>query len=177
MRWSIRWRLALWNTLALAVLLACFAALIYALLARFLCDGVDRSLADAWRQLDRDPRAAGEAARLSYWVEEFWEHEHIACAVYDRGGRVLARTPELAADAVPGAPPAAADAPSFASAALPIVGRQRTLTARLPHADDGRTVVLMAGLAETDHALGHLRTALLAAVPVMLLLSALAAYL
>ena len=46
MRVSIRWRLTLWNTLALAVMLACFAALVYGLLRHALYEQTDRALHD-----------------------------------------------------------------------------------------------------------------------------------
>jgi two-component system heavy metal sensor histidine kinase CusS len=175
-RWTIRRRLTLWNTAALAVLLLLFAGLVYGLLARSLYAGVDRVLHDCLAQLEREPRTATEPARLRHWVEEFWEHEHVGCAIRDGAGQLLLRTDELAADAVPPAP-GAVPQPTIHSATLPIMGRQRLLAAPLPHASDGRTVVLMAGLEETDRALARLGVVLLTAIPVMLLAAALWGYL
>jgi len=56
MRLSIRWRLTLWNTLALAVLLLGFSVLVYALMAHALYEQVDRALLAEAEQLRRDDR-------------------------------------------------------------------------------------------------------------------------
>ena len=175
MRLTVRQRLTAWNTLALAVLLLGLAGLVYGLQARALVAGVDRSLRSATGQLDRDVRVATDPGRLRYAIDELWEHERVACVVYAPDGSVLARTEELAADAVP-PPPGPAGTGRFDSARLPVVGRQRLLTVPLPHATDGRTAVLMAGLAETDRTLAGLRATLLTAVPVMLAAAAVVAY-
>ena len=57
MRLSIRWRLTLWNTLALALLLACFAALVYGLLRHALIEQTDRSLRAGFGLLRGDAEA------------------------------------------------------------------------------------------------------------------------
>src|SRR5207248_6864777 len=54
MRLSIRWRLTLWNTLALAVVLLGFSGLVYGLLARALYASMDRSLLAEFRELEQD---------------------------------------------------------------------------------------------------------------------------
>ena len=56
MRLSIRWRLTLWNTLALALVLAGFAALVYVLLAHSLYRQVDRKLLSGFHELEHDER-------------------------------------------------------------------------------------------------------------------------
>ena len=56
MRWTIRWRLTLWNTLALGVLLLAFSGLVYGLLVRTLYAAIDRTLEDSWRQMADDNR-------------------------------------------------------------------------------------------------------------------------
>ena len=76
MRWSIRWRLTLLNTLAVGVLLGTFAALVYWLFDRALVGSVDTRLLECRRQLEHDPAVAADPARLRYLIEEFWEHEH-----------------------------------------------------------------------------------------------------
>ena len=50
---SVRWRLTLWNVLALAVVLAVFSVLVYGLLAHALYEQVDRSLRAELAQLGR----------------------------------------------------------------------------------------------------------------------------
>jgi two-component system heavy metal sensor histidine kinase CusS len=119
MRLSIRWRLTLWNTLALAAVLFTFGALVYGLLAR-AHDEIDRALEDridrSLRRVDqallsemqtlrRDRRMAVEGRRrLRYWIYEFEEHEKIFCVVYDPQGKVYERTEQLAGDSIPPAP-------------------------------------------------------------------------
>jgi hypothetical protein len=98
MRLSIRWRRTLWNLLALAVLLG-FSALVYGLTARALCQQVDGNLRAGFRrQVEGDPRLSGDRdRRQQYWGQELHEHNGIFSAAYGSGGKVLARTEELAA--------------------------------------------------------------------------------
>ena len=51
MRLSIRWRMTLWNTLALAVVMVCFAVLVYGMLRHALYEQTDRLLQAAFGQL------------------------------------------------------------------------------------------------------------------------------
>lgn len=173
---SIRWRLTLLNTLALAVLLVGFGALVYSLLARAVVGSVDGKLLECRRQLEREPRTAEDPARLKYFVEEFWEHEQVAAAVYDANSQLLMRTDELIKDAIPPAPTSEPGSPHFQSTQLPTLGRQRVITMRLPNASDGRSLVLTASLADADQTMMQLGTVMLTAVPIMLMVSAVVAY-
>src|SRR5438094_8159584 len=106
MRLSIRWRLTLWNTLALSVVLIGLSALVYGLLAEALYERVDRSLLAELSELENDDRMANQRdERLRHWIYEFKEHENISCVVYDATGKVHERTVELAADSIPPVPP------------------------------------------------------------------------
>ena len=67
MRLSIRWRLTLWNTLALAVVLLIFAAMVYGLVRHALYEQVDHKLETAWQQLRQDDRLKTDAV--------FWKRE------------------------------------------------------------------------------------------------------
>lgn len=171
MRLSIRWRLTLWNTVTLAVVLIGFGGLVYGLLARALYAGIDRSLLAEFRELEQDPLLADHAEeRLRYWINELKEHENIACIVYDAEGRVYQRTAELAMDSLPRMP--AADDFAFADASLPNLGRHRLLSGRL-HLGPGRDfiVILLFPLEEADRELWQLLVVLAAAGPIALLVS------
>jgi heavy metal sensor kinase len=169
---SIRWRLTLWNTAALAVLLLAFEGLVYGLLRHALYEQTDRTLAAAFGQLEQDPRlAADPAQRLRHWVYEWKEHENLFAIVYDGTGAVLDQTEELPAVSVLPAPTSRPGTPRLHDLTVPVVGRQRTLEGNVPLASGPATVRLMAPLAEVDHELGRLLTVLLTAVPVMLALS------
>src|SRR5207237_1686345 len=111
------------------------------------------------------------------WIDEFKEHENYFCVIYDSQGRVFAKTEELAAESVPGFPPAGSEALHFGTVALPIIGRQRVLSAPLRAGEEASRVVPLAPLADVDHELGHLVTGLSVAVPVVLILSGGLAYL
>jgi len=51
MHLRIRWRLTLWNSVALAVVLLGFGALVYGLLARALYTGIERSLLAEFQEI------------------------------------------------------------------------------------------------------------------------------
>lgn len=178
MRWSIRWRLTLWNTLALAIVLLGFSALVYGLMARGLYQQVDHALLSEHQQLKQDERAVGDpAGRLRYWIDEFQEHEKFYCVVYDGQGRVYVRTPGLAEASVPPPPAPGLGETQFVNAALPIIGYQRVLSGQLRLRGEVFTIVHLAPLENVDRELGHLLTGLAMAVPVALLLSGVLAYL
>jgi heavy metal sensor kinase len=175
---SIRWRLTLWNTFALAVVLAGFAALVYGLLARALYQQIDQRLLGGLRQLEQDRRlAADPAGRLRYWADELREHDNLSCAAYSPGGEILVRTNELAQVSVPAAPAVDAGVRRLSDRDVPIVGRQRVLEAGVWLGDQDGAVVLLAPLEEVDRELARLRTALLMAVPAALAVTGAVAYL
>jgi heavy metal sensor kinase len=172
MRLSIRWRLTLWNTLALAVVLLGFAALVYGLLAHALYVRIDRTLLAEFRELEQDRHLESEGdARLRYWIAEAKEHENLFCVVYNDARQVHAHTQELPAAAIPPAPAALPEGPSTQNAIIPVVGRQRALHGRFRLGGREFSVLLMAPLEEVDHELARLQTALLLAVPVALVVS------
>jgi heavy metal sensor kinase len=177
MRLSIRWRLTLWNTLALAVVLLGFSGLIYVLLRHALYEQIDRTLLAEQAQLEHDERLAEQPAqRLQYWIDEFQEHEKSFCVIYDSSGQVFLKTSELATDSVPPAPAALREA-RFHTATLPILGPQRVLAAPLHAGEVEFTVIHLAPLAEVNHELQELLVVLGTAVPVALVLSGGLAYL
>jgi heavy metal sensor kinase len=174
---SIRWRLTLWNLLALALVLLGFSALVYALTARALYQQVDGNLLGGFRQVEQDQRLAGDPrGRLRYWVYELHEHNGIFSAAYGPSGEVLARTEELAADSVPPAPRAVHGGPRLRDAAVPALGRQRLLEGQVRQGE-GFALVLMAPLEGVDRELGRLLAALAVAVPVALVFSGGVSYL
>jgi heavy metal sensor kinase len=169
---SIRWRLTLWNTLGLAVMLLAFAALIYGLLRHALYEQIDRKLMVVLGQLEQDERTAAEPSeRLRYWIYEWREHENFAAIVYDTNGRVWERTQELAADSVPPVPAIVGSERRLKDKDIPILGRQRVLESALRLGDRPSTVVVMASLEEVDQELEEVRTVVLTAVPIVLFLS------
>jgi heavy metal sensor kinase len=178
MRLSIRWRLTLWNLLALGAVLVGFSALVYGLTARALYQQIDSNLLGGFRLVERDPRLSGDRdGRLRYWTYELHEHNGIFSAAYGRGGEVLARTQELSAESVPPAPEDARAGPRYRDAAVPVLGRQRLLVGHVQQGGADFTMLLMAPLEGVDRELGRLLTALAMAVPVALAFSGGVSYL
>jgi heavy metal sensor kinase len=70
MRLSIRWRLTLWNTLALAVVLLGFSGLIYLLLRHALYEQIDRTLQTAQTQQEHEERLT-DGAEIDHELREF----------------------------------------------------------------------------------------------------------
>jgi heavy metal sensor kinase len=175
---SIRWRLTLWNTLALAVVLLGFAALVYGLLRHALYERTDQGLLAALRELREAGAAVGDyQERLRHGIDELKEHEDLFCVAYGPGGEVVAKTEELAAVSVPSAPPGTPGEPRLETAAVPALGRRRLAYGRLRLGDREATVLVMASLEDVDRELGELLTVLLFAVPAGLVLSGGAGYL
>src|SRR6266851_1562719 len=100
MHLSIRWRLTLWNTLALAVVLAGFSTMVYGLLARSLYQQIDQGLQAAFQGLEKE-REPKTRAWLQHEIKELKEHQDFFCVVYDAAGEVYERTEELAKESVP----------------------------------------------------------------------------
>jgi heavy metal sensor kinase len=177
MRWNIRWRLTVWNAVALAVLLAGFGTLVYVLLARVHYQRIDRSLQAEFDELHQKMNGQRDSARLRHWIYEFKEHENIFCIVYDGSGRVYEHTEELAQMSIPPAPAAAPGEPRFANLDVPAIGHQRTLSGPLRLGEEEFTVLLMAPLEDVESELGLLLTALLMAVPIVLVVAGAMGYL
>jgi heavy metal sensor kinase len=165
---SIRWRLTLWNALALAVGLLGFAALVYGLLHRALYQQTDRKLLSGFNELQRDVRLeADPEGQMQHWAYELYEHESIFAVVYDPRGGVRLRTSDLAEAAVP--PPGEARAgPRLRDEVVPVIGRQRVLEGQIRLGGQEVPIVLMASLAEVDQELGRLLAVLVMAVPAAL---------
>jgi heavy metal sensor kinase len=165
---SIRWRLTLWNVLALAVVLVGFGGLVYGMLAAALYAQIDRTLTYEREQLAADRNLTVEPRkRFQHWIEEFEEDQSSPCVVYGPDGQPLARAQKLAGEKVPPAPAASAT-PRFGSLEVVGLGRQRYLTYRLRLGGEEYTVLHLFSLADVDRELRGVRVVLVTAVPVAL---------
>jgi heavy metal sensor kinase len=174
-RLNIRWKLTLWNTLALGVVLACFAGLVFGLLRHALFEQTDRMLEASLTLLRDDPRVSADPdGRLRYWIEEFKEHQNLFSAAYLPDGTLLARTAELAEESVP--PLRVTAGRQVSDERLPAIGRQRVLAERVRLGDREVVIILFTPLEAIDRELAEVRSVLLAAGPVALLLSGGLAY-
>jgi heavy metal sensor kinase len=175
---SIRWRLTLWNTLALMVVLLGFAGMVYGLLRHALYEQIDHKLQAGWQQVELDARLETDVdGRLRYWADELYDHNAIFTIVYASDGNVKLRTPELAETSIPPPPESNGATPAFTDVVVPAVGRQRVRDERLSRGGQVYTIRLMTSLTDVDHELAEVLTALLMAVPVALALAAAVGYL
>jgi len=163
MRLSIRWRLTLWITLALAAVLLGFSALVYAMLSHALYERVDHSLLSVLQELESKTNPD-----LPYWIKEAKEHNNMLCVVYDSRGDVYERTEELSSQSVPAKPDLNGLGRSYADMTLPILGHQRTLQTAVNLKGREFTVLLMARLEEVDRERHELLVVLAMAIPASL---------
>lgn len=176
MRLSIRWRLTLWITLALAVVLTCFAGLVYGLLHHALYEQTDRFLQAGFGLLRADSRAlTATEERLRYWIEEYKHHQNLWCVIYRLDGALHDRTAGLPQDSLPPPPRGTADRWLY-DAQLPGIGRQRVLAERIGFGGQEYVVMLLAPLETVDQELAEVLSILFSAGPAALLLSAGLAY-
>jgi heavy metal sensor kinase len=175
-RLSIRWRLTCWITLALAVVLACFAVLVYGMLRHALYDQTDRLLTAGFGQLARDPHAATATdERLRYWIEEYQHHQNLLCAIYRSDGVLHAWTEGFSADQMPPSPAGNQERWVY-DTVLPNGGRQRVMAERVRLGGREFIVMLIAPLDTVDRELADVAAVLLTAGLVTALLSAGLAY-
>jgi two-component system heavy metal sensor histidine kinase CusS len=173
---SIRWRLTLWITLALAVVLTCFAALVYGLLRHALYEQTDRYLQAGFALLRGDPRVESATdERLLYWIEEYKEHQNLLCVIYRADGALHARTEGLAEACVPPPPTGIGDRWLY-DQQLPTIGRERVMAERMRLGGKEFVVMLLAPLETVDRELEQLRSILFTAGPAALFLAAGLAY-
>jgi heavy metal sensor kinase len=163
MRLSIRWRLTLWITLALAGVLVGFSALVYAMLSHALYERVDQSLLSVFQEIEGKPDPD-----VRYWIKEAQEHQNILCVVYDPQGNVYERTEELSPQSIPVPRGRHRHEPGYADMALPILGHQRTLQTPLDLKGRTFTFLLMAGLSDVDRELHELLVVAAMAIPASL---------
>jgi two-component system heavy metal sensor histidine kinase CusS len=161
---SIRWRLTLWITLALAAVLLGFSALVYAMLSHALYERVDHSLLSVFQELESKANLD-----LAYWIKEAKEHHNMLCVAYDAQGNVHERTEELPSQSVPAKPDRNGLERSYADRMLPILGHQRTIQTTVNRKGRRFTVLLMAGLDEVDRERHELLVVLAMAIPAALL--------
>jgi heavy metal sensor kinase len=173
---SIRGRLTLWITLAVTIVLTCFAGLVYVMLGHALYEQTDRLLQVGFGLLRGDPRVETATDEcLRYWIEEYQEHQKLLCVIYRSDGTLHAWTEGLPKDILPAPPAGEADRWVY-DEPLSTIGRQRVMAERMRFGGKEFVVMLLAPLDAVDHEMDQLRTILLTAGPAALLLSAALAY-
>ena len=170
-RLNIRWRLTLWNTVSLAVLLLVVGLLVYGLLRHAMLEQIDRVLLEQFHELDHDLQSVDDPeARIRHWIEEFHEHVGALCVV-DDSDVFVARTVQMAEQSVPDRPTGATNTSRFDSRRLPLIGRQRMLIRTLDANGRRFDVLLMLPMDEVHEELRELAAVLFTILPLSLLLA------
>lgn len=174
---SIRWRVALWNTAAFAVVLLGFGLLVYGLLRQTHYDQVDRVLSNRYGEMLADERLRADPAdRFQFWVRKFGKHVEIFGLVVDGEGNVVAHAEQLSSFPPSAVTPIATDSPRFDSVMISNLGHLRRLTSRLESDQGDFTVVLLADLAHVDEELGLVAQSVMLTAAITLVVAAALAY-
>ena len=169
MRLSIRWRLTLWNALALAVVLAGFAALVYGLLAHALYQQTDRKLLGGFHELEDDPRLESDPeGQMRHWAFELYEHAGVLCVAYGPGGEVRCDSQECRSPPSPRRRGPRSPARTSTTRSFPASAASAILEGQFRLGGQDAAVLLMVPLAEVDRELGRLLAVLGMAVPAAL---------
>ncbi len=177
-RISIRWRVALWNTAAFALVLCGFGILVYSLLRQTHYDQIDRVLESRAQEIVGDDRLQQTPQqRFQFWVRKFGKHVEISGVVRDERGATIAEAQQLAEVPDLAIPSGVSEQPQFDSLALPTLGRMRRLTVSIPTNQGPHTLMLLAELEHMDEELALVISTLLLTIPVTLLVAAGLAYL
>lgn len=185
-RFSIRWRIALWNALAFAIVLIGFGILVYSLLRNTHYDQLDRSLLSRFEEISSFPAAIDEPAPEA-WLRPIQGRSDLAAGVLDQQGDLVASVgvagdarelfPSSANMHRDGMRPVREAARVFDNVEAQAFGRLRRLTATLVTEQGQYTVVLLAQLEHLDEELTLVMQTLLLTIPVTLLIATGLAYL
>lgn len=171
-RLSIRWRIALWNTAAFAVILLGFGLAVYGLLRKTHYDQVDRRLQAQFCDLTNHSVGTGNP-----WGPLLAQKNGgYSAYVLDKDRQVVEQAGNLSREdmAVVDAPNG--EAPRFDTDYLPGAGHVRRLIAWMPNVEPERTVVILADLEHVDEELWEVIRTLLITTPITLLAAASIAY-
>lgn len=171
-RLSIRWRIAIWNTAAFAVILLTFGLAVYGLLRKTHYDQVDRRMQTQFLEITkRQPQDATKAADA--WLQGYGS----AAYILDQEGRAVEHVGKLSADDLARVDRPTSEIPQYDTDRLPSAGHVRRLIAQIPNTEPPRTLVMVAELEHVDEELWEVIRALLITTPITLVAAASIAYL
>jgi heavy metal sensor kinase len=170
MRLSIRWRLTLWNTAALALGLASFAILVYGLVHRALHQRLDQQLREEFRELNQWTSKMDRTLEgLRFYIACMEGPE--SCVAFDAEGKALAWSKRLSEPSVAALSLQAPGAPRVYSTELPLVGRQRVCEGSYLTAEQPVTICLLLPLKDLDREMSLLLGVLATAISTVLALA------
>lgn len=176
-RISIRWRVALWNTTAFAIVLLAFGVLVYTLLRGTHFAQIDKGLLARTTQVLSDPKLSDEPKkRFSFWVRKFGKHVEISGVVLNPAGEIIAQAQSLSEIASTELTAATAAEPIFDSLNVPQFGHARCVRVRVPTAEGPYTLMLFAEMEHVDEELLGVIHVLFVTIPVSIFVAAALSY-
>lgn len=129
-RWSIRWRLTIWNAAVLTAIGMVFSAMMLAMVHRHLIQRADQMLNEELRELIEEISFYPDTTDLAAKLERRYDvHSHFHFRVLDEDRRVLFRSRFLTFIELPTPPnPGELRGAIFEDLDLPNLGRHRLLT-------------------------------------------------
>ncbi|MEX0936944.1 MAG: HAMP domain-containing protein [Pirellulales bacterium] len=176
-RFSIRWRITLWNTAAFAIVLLGFGILVYVLLRQTHYDQVDRLLRSRATELVDEAGRGTREQRFQSLVHDLSGHLEMLGVVTDAKGNVLAHADQLESTTEQVVPERVDSTYDFDSITLPGLGHMRRLAAAVSIDGAPYKVVLLADLEHVDEELALVIKSLMLTAPITLAVAAGLAYL
>lgn len=183
-RISIRWRIALWNAAAFAVVLLGFGVLVYSLLRNTHYEQLDRSLLSRLEEI-LSYSATTDGSEPQAWLGPIGGRSDLAAVVLDQQGEVVASVGAEgdARELFPATSTTNRDtahreaASAFDNVDSQAYGRLRRLTTSIVTEQGAFTIILLAELDHLDEELALVLRTLLLTIPVTLVIATGLAYL
>jgi len=173
----IRWRIALWNTAAFAIVLCGFGYLVYSQLSATHYDQLDQTLRTRYEAVIGDGRlGATPRRRFQGWIAQFGEHASISGVLIDDDGVIVSTAGPVADIIMPPVPAELSRAPTFDTVSPDSLGRLRRLSVILPDDRQKMTAIMLTSLNHMDEELSLVAQTFLIAVPLTLVLATILAY-
>ncbi len=176
-RISIRWRVALWNTTAFAIVLLAFGVLVYTLLRGTHFAQIDKGLLARTTQVLSDPEVSDEPQkRFAFSVRKFGKHVEISGVVLNSAGEIVAQDQSLSEIASTELTAATTSEPTFDTLHVPHFGHARRVRVQVPTAEGPYTLMLFAEMEHVDEELLSVIHVLFVTIPVSIFVAAALSY-
>ncbi len=174
---SIRWRVAIWNTTAFAVVLLVFGVLVFAILRQTHYDQIDDGLRARSNQVFSDAEVSSSPQkRFAFWVRKFGKHVEISGVVLNPAGEIIAQAQSLSEIASNELTATTTSERKFDSLNVPKFGNARRVRVQVPTTEGPYTLMLFAEMEHVDEELQGVIHVLLVTIPVAIFVAAALSY-
>ncbi|PHQ36876.1 sensor histidine kinase [Rhodopirellula bahusiensis] len=176
-RISIRWRIAVWSTLAFGIVLFAFAALLYGMLYRMHYRQVDDGLKNRFEKVRVDLETTTTPDQnFANWVRKFGKHLEISGVAVAPDGRIVAAANSL--NQMPDSEwkTIVQPGPVFDSQMIPGFGHGRLARGSIETPTGTHTLILVAEMEHIDEELRGVAKVLWSTIPLMLVMVVIVSY-